>query len=146
MMLNGRKEMKCKAYGGYPNGPLRDTPTIAFSLPEKLAEKRPVVNQGNVPRITKLLALAIKMDGMIRDGTVRDYADLARLGQVSRARITQLMNLLYLAPDIQEEILNLAKTTQGRDPISETRMRKIVGELDWERQRAMWRGVCIVGA
>jgi hypothetical protein len=42
---------------------------------------------------------------LIQQGVVKDYADLARLGQVSRARITQIMNLLNLAPDIQEPIL-----------------------------------------
>jgi hypothetical protein len=37
---------------------------------------------------------------MIERGEVRDYADLARLGYVTRARLTQIMNLLLLAPDI----------------------------------------------
>jgi len=59
------------------------------------------IEPGNVPRITRLMALAIKFDGIVRRGEVRDYADLARLGYVTRARITQIMNLLNLAPDIQ---------------------------------------------
>jgi hypothetical protein len=48
------------------------------------------------------MALAIKFQDMIERGEVRDYADLARLGYVTRARITQIMNLLLLAPDLQE--------------------------------------------
>jgi hypothetical protein len=48
------------------------------------------------------MALAIKFQDMVDRGEVHDYADLARLGFVSRARITQIMNLLNLAPDIQE--------------------------------------------
>ena len=55
---------------------------------------------GRVSRVTKLMALAIKFDGLIRDGVVNDYADLTRLGGVSRARISQIMNLLLLATDI----------------------------------------------
>ncbi len=51
------------------------------------------------------MALAIKIDDMVRHGELRDYADVARLGHVTRARITQIMNLLNLAPDIQEQIL-----------------------------------------
>jgi hypothetical protein len=47
---------------------------------------------------------------------VTDYADLARLGHVTRARVTQIMNLLNLAPDIQEELVFLPKTIRGRDP------------------------------
>lgn len=58
-----------------------------------------------IPRIARLMALAIKFQNMVDRGEVRDYADLARLGYVSRARITQIMNLMNLAADIQEEIL-----------------------------------------
>ncbi|HQI27050.1 MAG TPA: hypothetical protein PLT20_03115, partial [Sedimentisphaerales bacterium] len=83
------------------------------------------IEPGNVPRITRLMALAIKFDGIVRRGEVRDYADLARLGYVTRARITQIMNLLNLAPDIQEEILFLPRTVKGRDPIRERDVRPI---------------------
>ena len=58
-----------------------------------------------LPRIARLMALAIKFDGMLREGVVTDYADLARLGSVTRARMTQIMNLLNLAPDIQEQMI-----------------------------------------
>lgn len=58
-----------------------------------------------IPRISRLMALAIHFEGLIRQGLVKDYADLSRLGGVSRARITQIMNLLNLPPTEQEEIL-----------------------------------------
>ena len=95
---------------------------------------------GRVPRITRLMALAIKLDACIRDGLVNDYAELARVGHVSRARITQIMNLTLLAPDIQEALLNLPRTPrgQGRAPIRERHVRPIAAELDWQRQREMW--------
>lgn len=94
---------------------------------------------GNVPRISRLMALAIKFDGLIQRGEVRDYADLARLGFVSRARITQIMNLLNLAPDIQEALLFLPRTLKGRDPIREKDVRPIAGVPHWNRQRKMWK-------
>ena len=62
---------------------------------------------------------------------VRDYADLARLGHVTRARVMQIMNLLLLAPDIQEEILMLPRASAGRDPISERQIRPTVVMPDW---------------
>jgi hypothetical protein len=96
------------------------------------------IEPGNVPRITRLMALAIKFDGIVRRGEVRDYADLARLGYVTRARITQIMNLLNLAPDIQEEILFLPRTVKGRDPIRERDVRPIAAVPHWNRQRKMW--------
>ena len=104
----------------------------------KAAEKPAVITTGKLPRITRLMALAIKLDGLIRDGVVRDYADLARLGYVTRARMTQIMNLLNLAPDIQEEILFLARTVTGRDPVSERGLRRVTAIVRWDRQRKAW--------
>ncbi len=76
---------------------------------------------------------------MIDAGEVRDYAELARLGHVTRARMTQIMNLLNLAPDIQEEILFLPPIESGRDPIRELQLRPITLVPDWRKQRRMWR-------
>jgi len=73
---------------------------------------------GRIPRVSRLMALAIRFDQLIRDGVVTDQADLARLGHVTRARLTQIMNLLSLAPDLQEAILFLPATERGRESIS----------------------------
>jgi hypothetical protein len=94
---------------------------------------------GRVPRIARLLALAHKYDGLLRQGAIANYAALARLGHVSRARVTQLMHLLCLAPDIQEEILFLPPTVRGRDPIHLGQLQAIACLLDWPEQRARWR-------
>jgi hypothetical protein len=75
-----------------------------------------------IPRISRLMALAIHFDGLIRDGVVKNYADLARLGGVSRARITQIMNLLNLPPWKQEELLFL-EGGQGRAQVTERDLR-----------------------
>lgn len=96
---------------------------------------------GRVPRIARLMALAIRMRRLIDSGEVRDYAELARLGHVTRARITQIMNLLNLAPDIQEEILFLPPIESGRDPIRELQLRPITLVPDWRKQRQMWRAL-----
>ena len=97
-----------------------------------------VVGKGNIPRVSRLLALAIRFEDLVRRGEVQDYADLARLGYVTRARITQVMNLLNLAPDIQEDILCLPNTTNGRDRIYERDLRPVAAVLHWHRQRKMW--------
>jgi len=94
---------------------------------------------GNVPRISRLLALAIRFDGLVRSGEVKDYADLACLGMVSRARVTQIMNLLLLAPDIQEAILFLPRTIKGYDPITEHHIRLLTRTADWKTQRLIWK-------
>ena len=106
---------------------------------------RPVFN-GRVPRVSRLMALAIKFDDLLLSGAVRDQAELAELGHVSRARVTQIMNLLRLASDIQEELLFLPRVTSGHDPITEREVRTIAAEVDWRRQRNMWgRHTCQLG-
>lgn len=95
---------------------------------------KPATLPGRLPRITRLMALAIRFDQLIRDGVVTDQAELARLGHVTRARMTQILNLLHLAPAIQEAILFLPRVEQGRDPITERELRTIVAIADWEEQ------------
>jgi hypothetical protein len=93
-----------------------------------------------IPRISRLMALAIKFREMVDSGTVRDYADLARLGYVTRARITQIMNLLLLAPDIQEHLLFLY-AEPGAPLATERELRTIATRACWEEQRKLWNGL-----
>jgi hypothetical protein len=92
----------------------------------------------SIPRIARMMALAIRFDQLLRDGIVADQAELARLGHVSRARVTQFMNLLNLAPDIQDELLRWQSSRHGRDRISERSLRPIVAEVNWQKQRQLW--------
>ncbi|MFA9478830.1 hypothetical protein ACERK3_11050 [Phycisphaerales bacterium AB-hyl4] len=82
--------------------------------------------------------MRIKLESYVQDGVVDDYADLARLGHVSRARITQILDLTLLAPDIQEAILNLPRTVKGRDPVRERHVRGVLAEMEWGRQQKRW--------
>src|SRR5262249_26413825 len=68
---------------------------------------------GRGPRVARLLALAIHLERWRADGVVMNYAALARLGRVSRARVSQVMALLHLAPDLQERVLFLPPTRRG---------------------------------
>jgi hypothetical protein len=110
----------------------------------------PAPTPGHVPRVARLLALAHRLERLVRTGVVKDYADAARLGHVTRARISQIMCLLYLAPDIQEQILFLPRLERGRDPVILHDLLTIAATADWRRQRRMWeclrrrglRGAC----
>jgi hypothetical protein len=84
------------------------------------------------------MALAIQFQDMIQRGEARDYADLARLGCLTRERMSQIMELVWLAPDIQEEIL-MFPPTAARFPISEAATRKIAASLAWPEQRLGWQ-------
>ena len=90
-------------------------------------------------RLARLLALAHHFDDMIREGVVKDQAEIARLCHVSRARVTQVMSLLFLAPDIQEEILSLFAGMLWQRGLSERHIRVVAADAAWVRQRRSWR-------
>jgi hypothetical protein len=93
---------------------------------------------GRVPRVARLAALAVKIDGLVRTGKVRDYAEAARLGRVTRARLSQVIGLLNLAPDIMEAILFLPENTCGDDAVLERDVRRIAVLDSWVAQRRVW--------
>ena len=99
----------------------------------------PPLGTGRLPRVTQVVALAIHFQDMIRCGEARDYADLARLGCITRERLSQIMELIWLAPDIQQEILEFPPNNSGRFPISEAAMRRLAENLAWAEQREQWR-------
>lgn len=99
---------------------------------------------GRVPRVARLMALAIRFERLIREGAVARQVDLAEVGHVTRARVTQIMNLLHLAPDIQEAILFLPLVESGKDPIGEHHLRRLVSIIEWDRQRAAWREIAVL--
>ena len=90
-----------------------------------------------LPRIARLMALAIQFNEMIRTGEASDMIELARLGHVTQPRMSQIMALNQLAPDIQEALLNLP-ATKGKPEIHEKRLRPIAAMLRWEDQRKAW--------
>ena len=90
------------------------------------------------PRVTCLLALAHRFEALVRSGEVKDHADLARAGHVSRARVSQIMKLLMLAPSIQERLLRLPPRSAGSECITERDLRKVVQEPHWDRQRILF--------
>ena len=85
-----------------------------------------------MPRISRLLELALMMEQMMQEGTVANYCELAHLGRVSRARITQIMNVLHLAPEIQEDLLLGSRPI---DWLRESALRKLSTIVLWSEQR-----------
>lgn len=129
----------------------QDSPlNIQFAFRPKRASQRPRQEAGAVvsvcapppgrpPRVSQVLALAIQFQEMLRLGEARDCADLARLGGLTRERISQIMKLNWLASDLQLEILYLTQTSVERYPVSEVAVRRIAHHLDWAEQRDLWR-------
>jgi hypothetical protein len=105
------------------------TVTYEFRRPEPVS-----VPVGRVPRVTRLLVLAHKIDAKIHSGEIQTWAEAARLVGVTRARMTQITKLLLLSPENQEAILNLPNVTRGPDPVTERSLRIIAAHVDWQRQ------------
>ena len=109
-----------------------DAKEVGFVPEAKRKEKmRPL-------RVARMLALAHECEALIAAGVVADRAELAGVLGFTRARITQLLDLTLLAPDIQEEIL-VAEVEPGRDAVTERGLRGIVRHAAWDDQRRRWR-------
>ncbi len=107
---------------------------------KRLAEgvKAPAREPGRVPRVARFMALALRLDELVRSGAVKDYAELARLGHVTRARVSQIVSLLNLATDLQEALLFLPRTERGRDPLVLHDVLPVAAQPDWRHQRRLW--------
>jgi hypothetical protein len=92
-----------------------------------------------VPRIARLVALAWHIEEQVRLGRLASYAAAARLGHVSRARLSQILSLLNLAPDVQEQVLFLQRPIQGRQGPTLRQLLSVAAALDWHEQRRRWR-------
>jgi DNA invertase Pin-like site-specific DNA recombinase len=112
---------------------------VSRSRGPEAAPQRPLPER--VPRIARLIALALKFEQMRRQAVVSDYRELAGLGRVSRSRVTQIINLLNLAPDIQEQILFLQAETAEQRGICEQSIRRLSSVLLWSEQRAQWEAL-----
>lgn len=110
---------------------------VTYAFDVRPAKSHPVIVGDSIPRIARLMALAIRFEGLLREKKIRDYAELARRGRVTRARMTQIMKLLHLAPDIQEQILFL----QPISGLNERNLRRIVSRIDWNEQRRMFQKI-----
>ncbi len=85
-------------------------------------------------RVAVQLALAHQIRKAIDSGEVADQVAVARQLGLTRARLTQLLNLAFLAPDIQERILGL-ESVDGLEPLSERALRPLVRACSWSGQR-----------
>lgn len=106
---------------------------VSFALPqtEPTRARKPAT-------IALTVALAHHTDRSIRAGRFEDRNAAARMLGISKPRMTQVMLLLMLAPDLQERLLFLQQTAQGSDPVTEAAIRPLAMTRSWAAQRALW--------
>ena len=120
--------------------------TIAARYPRSSRSRRSATPEHSVPpdrpsRVACLLGLAHRCDQLIQSGAIRDYAELGRVSHVSRARITQIMNLLTLAPEIQEFLLTADSMNGPTRQVTERDLRQVVREVRWDRQVSIFQHI-----
>ena len=99
-------------------------PTPGKNAPKVVRSQKP----SGPSRTARMLALAHHIERQIEDGAIPDFAAAARALGLTRARLTQIMNLLLLAPEIQGHI------AVGELVLTERALRRVVGEADWAEQ------------
>ena len=136
--LRGAVGVKLRTPEGFPDDVAS---TFEYKIPRRRGRALPAFRLRPAsetltrpPRLSRLLALAHKLEGVVRSGKVKDYAELARLAHISSARIGQIVMLGLLAPAIQEHVLFLPAEQAGL--IVERELRDIAREPRWDRQRA----------
>ena len=92
------------------------------------------------PRIIDALTRARAWRRLIDAGAVKNAAALARRHGVTRARVSQLLSLLRLAPEILEYIDGL-EGTEGGLHLTARRLRDIAVLDDPDEQRARFRAL-----
>lgn len=98
---------------------------------QQVATRRPA-------QVAQMLAFAHGLNISLEKGDWVDQSDVARHFNLSRARITQLLSLTYLAPDIQEELLFL-EAVDGQEPLAGRTLLQIPRHISWAEQRKRWR-------
>jgi hypothetical protein len=96
-----------------------------------------------IPRIARLMALAIHYQEMLRTGEANDMIELSRRAKVSQPRMSQIMALNLLAPEIQTALLDLPPQSKGKPFLHEKRIRPITAMLEWSEQRVAWQQILV---
>jgi hypothetical protein len=117
--------------------------SVSFVATESIATPRPVARRP--AKVARMLALAHHIQGAIDRGIVADRAAVARQLGFTRAKVTQLLDLILLAPNIQDELLGM-EAVAGIEPLSERKLRELVREPEWGRQRKIWGGLLVGSA
>lgn len=119
----------------FPLSALRRQPLVRMTPPppKKEPRRRPA-------RVARMLALAHDLQGKLDRGEYRSRTSLAQAVELSPARVSQLLELTLLAPDIQEEVLFL-EAVNGREPVTERDLRRVLASPLWSEQRAAWQQI-----
>jgi len=85
--------------------------------------------------------LAYQVEQIISEGRAKDFTQASRWLNITKARLSQIMGLLNLAPSIQEEIL--LNDSDKLRKITVQDILPITAESDWDQQISLWKAILI---
>jgi hypothetical protein len=106
--------------------------------PKPAISLTPVVDPSSVPTLTRFLVLGHRLEQLVRDGVVQDFTQLATIFGISKGRVTHLVNLTLLAPDIQEQMLWLNIPDMRSPHLYERSLRQLTLVVDWNHQTTLY--------
>ena len=95
----------------------------------------------NEPRLRQSLALAYQVQRLLEDNRAKTSKQIAQWLNMTPARISQIMNLLFLSPNIQRDIL-LSEDKRIQE-LTEYKIFRIITEVDWQKQEEMWNNLLV---
>ncbi len=107
---------------------------------KELKHQRPKRKEAEIrkePRLRHTLILAYHIQDIISGNKAKDFTQIAKWLNMTKARLSQIMNFVNLAPCIQEEIL-LSKNNKIQE-LTEYKIHAITIESDWEKQKKLWK-------
>jgi hypothetical protein len=111
-------------------------PALVTRLPLRVARTK--VIDRRPARVARILALAHHIDAGLRAGTWSHASDVSRVLGLSRNRVSQVLALLNLAPDLQEQVLFI-EAIDGVEPITEKALfEQVAKTVNWAEQRAKY--------
>jgi hypothetical protein len=96
---------------------------VVHAVPPQVLNRKPP-KAPRTPPVVELLRKAIEWQALIESGEASNQAAIARQEGITRARVTQVMGLLRLAPEVQEHVLSLPNMVR-RPAITERALRPI---------------------
>jgi len=118
---------------------MRISQTIDFEFSTPIKQKLP----GRVPVISRMMALAHFYDHLLKSRTIESVSDIGRLESVTQQRISQIMSLLLLAPEIQEFLLTLPTQEHGKKSLPTERLIQIARKVDFDVQSNLYEGLIL---
>ena len=115
--------------------PVEATQSAATPEPQSVCPVSAVPAPPRVPKVVLLLVLGHHFELLVREGILKDYAEIARRTGLTRARVTQICDLTLLAPEIQEKVLFVDGHSDDCRLYSERSCREILRVPGWSKQK-----------